>query len=284
MKLYHYTKFDTFIYHILPKMELRLGPLEGSNDPIEFSPTYTLDFNAFTEEHHERIFEEIRERLKHYKYLSFCRDTKNLKGYKIPPMWAHYAENHNGVCIELDSTRLPKTITSNEKYKKKIVSYKNQIYLPPINSFFPIPNDNEEINNYIDRGVTCADNFFREKHLFRKLPVWKYENEYRIVYKSSSNEEAFIDIKDAITKVYLGTRAAFHESQKQKFEIVDLLLEKHKEKTGKEIALRTMKTSNNNDHLEFEKFDLKAYWECEEANKEIWRKYKETHPEQNFSE
>jgi hypothetical protein len=275
MKLYHYTKFDTFIYHILPKMELRLGPLEGSNDPIEFSPTYTLDGNVFTEEHHERIFEKIRERQKQYKFLCFCMDTK-LEGYKIPPMWAHYAENHNGVCIELDSSKLPKTITSNEKYTGKRVSYKNKIYFPTINSFFPIRNDNEEINNYLDRGVICADNFFREKHLFRKLPVWKYEKEYRIVYKSSSNEEVFIDIKDAITKVYLGTRAAFHESQKQKFEIVDLLLEKHKEKTGKEIELRTMKTSNNNDQLVFEKFDLKDYWECEEANKKCGESIKKT--------
>jgi len=281
MKLYHYTKFDTFIYHILPKMELRLGPLEGSNDPIEFSPTYALDYNAFTQEHSEQIFEEFKERLKQYKFLCFCMDTK-LEGYKIPPMWAHYAENHNGVCIELDSSKLPKTITSNEKYTGERVSYKNKIYFPPINSFFPIRNHNEETNEYIDRGVTCADNFFRGKHLFRKLPVWKYENEYRIVYKSSSNEEAFVDIKDAITTVYLGTRAA--ESQKQKFEIVDFLLKAHKEKTGKEISLLIMKTNISNDQLVFDKFDLKDYWEREEANKEIWRKYKETHPEQNTLE
>jgi hypothetical protein len=282
MKLYHYTKFDTFIYHILPKMELRLGPLEGSNDPIEFSPDHTLDYNVFTQKHQEQISKEFRDRLKHYKFLSFCRDAKNLEGYRIPPMWAHYAENHNGVCIELDSSKLPKAITSNKKYTGKRVSYKNKIYFPTINSFFPAPKDNEEVNNYIDRGVTCADNFFREKHLFRKLPVWKYENEYRIVYRSSSEEEVFIDIKDAIKTVYLGIRAA--RPQKQKFEIVDFLLKAHKEKTGKEITLLTMNTSNSNDHLVFEKFDWKDYWKCVEANREFERKYFESHPEQNISE
>jgi len=266
-------------------MELRLGSIEGANDPIEFSPTYRLDLNtSFYQDNYPRILEEIIKWQKQYKFLCFCTDSKNLKGYKIPPMWAHYAENHDGVCIELDSSKLPTTITSNEKYKKKIVSYKNQIYIPPIDSFFPVPDDNEETNKYIDRGVTRFEKFFREEHLFRKLRVWKYENEYRVVYKCTSKEDAFIDIKEAITKVYLGTRAALHEPEKQKFEIIDLLLKNHKEKTGKEIALRTMKTSNNNDHLVFEKFDLKDYWEREEANKEIWRKYKETHPEQNTLE
>ena len=105
------------------------------------------------------------------------------------PMWAHYAKNHSGVCLEYDT---------------KLLSQSNQIIKDAI--------VNVQYNKtYITDDIT---NYFR---YFNKSDQWKYEEEVRIVCKMTGNYLNFPCLKS----VYLGINID-HEKRN---EIIDLALD-----------------------------------------------------------
>lgn len=79
-------------------------------------------------------------------------------------MWAHYANNHKGICvgyeIKIDSDILLKKI----KYTGMEIKRKNS----------------EDIFENMEKILTLGDSFFI------KHKNWSYENEYRIVHLDSS--------------------------------------------------------------------------------------------------
>ncbi len=186
MKLYHYTKYNTLIECILPTMKLKLSSLLNTNDPTEGSPKFVYGEPNPTIHNMEQEIERPKaiyfNEYKKYKFVSFCGNKNNIEGWRISSMWAHYAQNHKGVCIEIDTDKLiiPDTI------KGYWIDYDGK--LPP-----PFTRE-QNIEQYFQNN----DKYI----LFTKSPEWEYEQEFRFI----SSSEDYLDITGAITHIYCGCR------------------------------------------------------------------------------
>lgn len=178
--LYHYTSFDSFV-RIWCTQSLKLGVIAGVNDiqerykPIMISNMHQIPLG--------KAFHEIRQS---YKQLSFTMDFDSyMKGSMSPMMWGYYADKSNGVCIELDYSKLkfPKNaIKGPIKYVKYL---KRNIDLPTDLSTI------QDIRKFLKRNA---------KEIFlTKQSSWAGENEYRVI----CSDLDFLDIKGAISAVYL---------------------------------------------------------------------------------
>ncbi|MBE6317582.1 MAG: DUF2971 domain-containing protein [Bacteroidales bacterium] len=186
MKLYHYTKYNTLVKYILPTMKLKLSSLFNTNDPTEGRPIFV--YGEADPNHHNIEQDSLAPKTmyfneyKKYKFVSFCGNKNNIEGWRISSMWAHYAQNHKGVCIEIDTDKLivPDTI------KGCWIDY---------NGKFPPPFTREQ---NIEQYFQDNDKFI----LYTKSPEWEYEQEYRFI----SSSEEYLDITGAITHIYCGCR------------------------------------------------------------------------------
>ncbi len=126
-------------------------------------------------------------------YMKLRRRQKQNVCRVSPLMWAHYADNHKGICI---------------KYK--------------FNSrLFPLLNKEEtelfRIGN-IDYKSKFSVNEFEIRiwdALFSKSKVWEYEHETRLVYYSINNipKVKTVDVPGAITGIYLGLRCSCEDER-----------------------------------------------------------------------
>ncbi len=128
-------------------------------------------------------------------FVSFTEDEKNIL------MWAHYAENHTGVCLEFDA-----------RYIQRIDCIEKVTYVKPNEDRdrFLLTHGNQQENSseYQKRVRTF---------LSKKAHVWSYEKEWRLIippmadfigYKKAG--EKYILVSDiprgAITKITFGYR------------------------------------------------------------------------------
>lgn len=94
-------------------------------------------------------------------------------------LWSHYAQNHEGVAIELDLSKDP--------------------------DFFLMPRNIEYVNNYTPLNYLSNPEATIDDTLGLKSEVWKYEEEFR-VYK---NQSGAVKIKpEAITGIYFGLKSS----------------------------------------------------------------------------
>jgi hypothetical protein len=204
-------------------MQLRFNPFSSCNDPFEFykmiqiyiSPV--LPFSTM-----EKLSAEFDTQIKKYSLICFSQDDeKKVKsGWKRPSMWAHYADNHQGVCLEFDfdETILKKFGEPNE------VEYTHE--LPAITPWGECPSGNEvewirdTIEKYIDGLKSIA--------FFKKLSDWSVENEYRIIKKNVDSKDYYLPIKDSLTAVYLGIKGSEGGTNSNKANILKNLLEEKK--------------------------------------------------------
>ena len=240
MKLYHYTKFDTFIYDILPKMQLKFFPFSSSNDPFEFSFPCTMDFNQFVIANYNEILNEFDRQLLKYRMICFCKDSRNIDGYKLPTMWAHYAEKHSGICIEFNIEKLNFQYFKKGTIIKRSVHYNNNKNAKRITFQSSETNGNVLVNELVLKGVLNSLKEYESSFLFYKLSDWKTENEYRIVYKTESNEDIFLDINDAISCIYVGVRESKKMHKSVKLEILEHLIEEKNRHRKQKIEIFTM--------------------------------------------
>ena len=194
MKLYHYTSIESF-WKIWLSQELQFCEYKNVNDLFEKFRFVQIDFRkgfiapqnkAYEKEGLLYFFNSFRGVLKEYRQISFCLDTKQgIRGCLLPMMWGQYARNEKGVCIEVDSKRLPKDDTI---FHDKITYSENIKY---INLNSTVLSSNENTRIFIENN--CKDIFFT------KHSNWKQEYEYRII----SRIHDALSIKDAITCVYV---------------------------------------------------------------------------------
>ena len=159
MKLYKFRSLDNFKYteDIIRNKRLYAADFRKLNDPMEgaFKLLPSVD---------KRLRDAIIEQKLDLKVCSLCEEMKN------PLMWAHYANNFQGICIEIE---ISEDKVTKLDYKKDILNVTNQL------------------NN--------ADNWAK-KILTTKFQEWKYEKEWRIL----TNNNYVKDIN--ITAIYLGIR------------------------------------------------------------------------------
>ena len=179
-KIYHYTSFDSFV-KIWLSQTLRFGEVSKVNDLLEHK--YSLDFPNQMFLPLDEAFRDIRNS---YKQISFTLDYENMAGYECAMMWGQYADKANGVCIEFDYDILSSHFNNN--MGDGFVEYHDRLPKMPTIS---------NVNNI--KGIRHLINNYKKEIFYTKLVVWEYENEYRII----SNKENFLEIKNAISSVYL---------------------------------------------------------------------------------
>jgi len=192
--LYKYRPINKKTAHMLRKGKLYFSTPEKLNDPLECKPVLTTTFtetsfrktiradiailhpeytNIQLEAELERQFDNLyppspdkleefklkyRNRIEKIGIFSLC------ERYNSIVMWSHYAEEHRGICLELDTELLP----DGTNCLPVVYSGKR----PIINLF----SDREDAN--IITATTKTDD-------------WNYEEEWRIVKVSLPNQPDF---------------------------------------------------------------------------------------------
>lgn len=116
-------------------------------------------------------------------------------------MWAHYANNHKGVCIKYhfnnDITRFA------DEAKSQIAYFRDIEYT-------------SNMDVYRKNGAINLQDAF-----FVKGKAWEYENELRLLAYDpySTGDYACIDAKDSIAAVYFGLKCP----KEKQSEIIDIL-------------------------------------------------------------
>lgn len=178
-KLYHYTSFDTFV-RIWLSQQLKFGSVLGVNDLEEGR----CDVQNFRIEQFPLIlaYEDLR---RSYKQISLMMDDDSQAGCMSPLMWGHYGDKSKGVCIEFNAEKLhiPDTCFAGKVMYQEHIEKKRD--------FDSSIQTIAQVREYIKQN---KDDIF-----FTKLKCWEAENEYRII----SNQDDFLNIKGAISTVYL---------------------------------------------------------------------------------
>lgn len=208
--LYHYTKVETLLKYILPQNAIRLNSLINMNDPNEnlLHMVYKDGIINTSDPSLDEVYsaEKIQ---KESKVACFSIKSGQKSGYSIQPMWAHYAENNCGVCIEIDFSKL---LDSNSSLIKRSNFHYGKIeYNDIVNKQLPTPLygtaiGNIEIHQSSFESYTEALNKpkFIEERFFTKNTDWQYEKEYRFLALDTENNEVFLNLKDAIKRIILG--------------------------------------------------------------------------------
>ena len=123
-----------------------------------------LNISKFLKDSLKELFEEIFYKFE-YKFKNQLSIICFTEDNCINPMWAHYADNHKGVCIEYDFKNI-----SNLMFK---------------NLCFPIEYV-EKLDNTLELSALFDDNIETSsiwilRLALRKSYDWKYEKEWRII-------------------------------------------------------------------------------------------------------
>jgi len=116
--LYHFTSLETGIEKILPSRKLRLAPLTGTNDPLEFQEIVPIAVGSVNP---DDLMAELQlgdgiKRLRQQSLLTcFCAEHQvalepGEKGWKRVRMWAQYGGKHRGMCLVFHKARLQATV------------------------------------------------------------------------------------------------------------------------------------------------------------------------------
>ena len=200
--LFHYTKLESFL-KIIETMTLRSSPLCKMNDLNEANLN-NLDWNAdfmmmFKAEKYVKEQCSIICFTKNYMTGPICEEGSNH-----PALWAHYAEDSNGVCIVLDKELL---LEINKRKLSKLF-YK----LEPVDySIHCAPDDRIMNKHYLDIKDFVRTNY--RELFYKKHTDWCYEGEERFFVEAP---EVFLDIKGAIKYIILGGRLKNNEESLHK--------------------------------------------------------------------
>ena len=106
-------------------------------------------------------------------------------------MWGHYANKHNGFCIEYDVDKLVKKV-------KPI--------MPVVYTEAPF-----DASDIIDmRGIT--DKYVNICPVLFKSKDWSYEKEWRLIIPKNENDKVFYHFPEAIIGIYLGFKTLSNKS------------------------------------------------------------------------
>lgn len=234
-EVFHYTKASVALQEILYKKQLRIRQLKYMNDPRE-SKEHFFDFyisppndeGDITELHIRLSQTATQIKLNEWKVLCFSKDHPDLesdnmlkwhnpflRGSHRPTMWAHYAENHKGVCLTFDGKKLDTQI------KRALSDIKCEIFPEGDVNYEDFADPASEAIN-TDEVLRLNDielekwlrEYFRKNYkaiFLKKYRDWQDENEYRwVIHSGDGSPEFFIPIGDTVKEITVG--CDFHET------------------------------------------------------------------------
>jgi hypothetical protein len=101
------------------------------------------------------------------------------------PMWAHYADQHRGICLEFDLRRIQQAFPPTSKVK----------YPPAVNAY-------NAMDTFLSSDEVAVMSL--SQSFLTKAPEWEYEQEWRIISDSVGTKNF---PKDCLISVILGCRA-----------------------------------------------------------------------------
>lgn len=221
-KVFHYTKSSIALEKILCEKNLQIGQLKFTNDPKE---TKEHSFERFIGEVYDeqswRDFDKrltrIAKQIKLNEWKTLCvsknhpdfeSDGENqfLSGSFRPSMWAHYGENHKGVCLQLNGMKLdeqiknafPEVHSGDVEYSDKLLYNSQKEW---------IPKDKLEKLNDTDLREWLRKYFIRhhEAIFLKKSKDWENEYEFRWLVHNEKDCPEFIPIiNNIVEEIVLG--------------------------------------------------------------------------------
>lgn len=196
--IYHFTKSETALLYIFPKLRLKLTSYLDSNDPKEnktfgFGSIYE-DCNEFKTNDMQSSFESyLKTNCKHLCFSSdYCDDYSGFwaNGYNHPTMWAHYAGNSTGVCLAFNKACF---FEENPGLLSDSVDYKSYFEFPKIDESLWSEDSSEYFKTFLMQN---SKNMFFQKHNH-----WSVEHEFKVI--ELGNRE-YCSIEKSLKGVYLG--------------------------------------------------------------------------------
>lgn len=201
LPLYKYKPMNQYTLDIIASERIYYALPESFNDPFDTQCSFTSstaithstdvdkitrafpddpDIMAFELKNVSSGIDSFQRQLKNFGIVSLAESAADIL------MWSHYADNHKGICIELDRNKHNELgnseVTSKVKYTK---SY------PSLNSKLLI--DSDKFNSSLQRV------------LYTKSKQWEYEKEWR-TFKPQGG--TVYPLPGKIKSVTFGTRSS----------------------------------------------------------------------------
>jgi hypothetical protein len=220
--VYHYTGAAVARDYILKNRTLKLGSYTRTNDPKE---SKAWEFDLWTNQNRHLGNYKMQELSSWFsaalkanaKLACFSLDSSPLsgdhtrdilsRGFAKPRMWAQYAENHSGVCLVFDRSKLLEAVHSQLGaliHFAGPVTYQNHYLVRPLTA--------HEYSINIDQLETLGPQGYLQSHVrlhhkalfFEKLLDWRDEVEWRILVLSDSDADLLVPIDDALVGIVHG--------------------------------------------------------------------------------
>lgn len=206
MPLYHFTSLDTLLKYILPTKTLKSNSLGKMNDPRESHDWAFGSVNLPLEELFPGYYSDkthIDCQLKFGRIVKdrlqvVCFSGAQKKGWNNEMMWAHYGDEHKGVCLEFNEEKLIQAIKlsfPNSKFQIRDVNYERKRKDKPWVHWDSGISHDDNLTNFLE--VLSRDVIFSKSHF------WKLEDEKRLVFLNQ-RESFFIPFGEALTAVHIG--------------------------------------------------------------------------------
>lgn len=205
---YKFKKCDGYLYQSLINEELNLSSPTVFNDPFD-CPILELLNNKdevaplIREAYHNCLKIACfmkKEKLPYEKdgdtIYDEMKSLDDKEEFLNPLMWAHYADNHSGICIKYGFNG---SITQLSGDNPSVVSF-----------FQDVKYSDEDLNQYSQRdSISLKDSFFL------KGKPWKYENELRFLYFDIEGKDKYKQIKilNCIEAIYFGVRCSENDQE-----------------------------------------------------------------------
>jgi len=224
-ELCHYTKKDIAIEKILYEGKIKFNQIGRTNDPKESIVNLTVaSFPSLGDKNADGYYillsnEFQRIQKEEWKVLCMTMHSSKKKnqnevaskfryGWNRPAMWAHYAENHSGVCIIFDGNKLYKNIKSklseHKLFPKKVSYKKPSTQTKYYDDFQKIIKDQPEIDD-LRAQIRKHLEEKRNEYFFSKFSTWKDESEYRFLAHSTCTDDEFVNIHGTIKSILVGS-------------------------------------------------------------------------------
>lgn len=180
--IYHYTKASCASLILIFK-RIKMSKIEETNDPRE-RLKYFEGISHCDDFRQNECIQLIEDFSNNYPTIAcFSGDCKDKKGYNLPTMWAHYADNHKGVCLKINTRKF---LRENENLN---CDFRWVKYL-----------STKDFNWFEISDKTSRDDIL-EKLFFSKRDDWSSENECRLF---SLDGAEFCSIANSVESIILG--------------------------------------------------------------------------------
>ncbi len=219
--LFHYTGVEAGVFGILRSGVLRLSPFAATNDLWESRPLHPAlsvhDDDADLSQDPDlgfKLWDELDRNIRlHAKVVSLTQDWRlpesliepdAERGWAHLSLWAHYAAGHSGLCLRFDKTKLISAFESapwsDALRFHSPVQYWRSARTPPDNTV-----DLGQIKEFGPDAVGLRfATVNKEAMFFSKHADWSNESEYRLIVLDQTVLPVDLDIRSALTGVFVG--------------------------------------------------------------------------------